>query len=51
MASLAWSGAAILTLAGALFFWGAQVFKVESFYVDSCALLGLALALVGLAQI
>jgi len=34
----------ILTLVGALFFWGARVFEVESFYVESCALLGLALA-------
>jgi hypothetical protein len=51
MAGLWWSGAMILTLAGALFFWGAQVLKVESFYVESCALLGLALVLVGLARI
>ena len=51
MTGLAWSGAMLLTLAGALFFWGAQVFQVESFYLDSCALLGLALVLVGLVQI
>jgi ABC-type branched-subunit amino acid transport system permease subunit len=51
MASLGWGGAAILTLAGALFFWGAQVLEVENFYVDSCVLLGLALVLAGLAQI
>jgi hypothetical protein len=46
-----WSGAVVLTMAGALLFWGARVFEVESFYVDSSAILGLALVLVGLAQI
>jgi hypothetical protein len=46
-----WSGAVVLTMAGALLFWGALVFEVESFYVDSSAILGLALVLVGLAQI
>jgi len=51
MAGWWWSGAMSLTLVGALFFWGARAFQVESFYVDSCALLGLALALVALAQI
>jgi hypothetical protein len=51
MAGLGWHGAALLTAAGALFFWGAQVLKMESLYIDSCVLLGLALALVGLAQI
>jgi hypothetical protein len=38
-------------MAGALLFWGARVFEVESFYVDSSAILGLALVLVGLARI
>jgi hypothetical protein len=51
MASLLWGGAVVFTLAGALFFWGARVFEVESFYVDSSAILGLALILVGLTQI
>jgi hypothetical protein len=51
MASWWWSGAVVLTLAGSLFFWGARVFEVESFYFDSSAILGLALVLVGLAQI
>ena len=46
-----WSGAMILTMTGALFFWGARVLEVESFYVDSSAILGLALVLVGLTQI
>jgi hypothetical protein len=45
-----WSGAVVLTMAGALLFWGARVFEVESFYIDSSAVLGLALVLVGLAQ-
>jgi hypothetical protein len=51
MADLWWNGAIVLTLAGGLFFWGARVFEVESFYLDSSAVLGLALVLVGLAQI
>jgi hypothetical protein len=51
MTSWWWNGAAVLTMAGALLFWGARVFEVESFYVDSSAVLGLALVLVGLAQI
>jgi hypothetical protein len=45
------SGAVVLTMAGALLFWGARVVEVESFYVDSSVILGLALVLVGLAQI
>jgi hypothetical protein len=51
MVNLLWSGAVVLTLAGGLFFWGARVFEVESFYLDSCAILGLALVLVGLTYI
>ncbi len=51
MVSLLWSGAVVLTVAGALLFWGARVFEVESFYFDSSASLGLALVLVGLAKI
>jgi hypothetical protein len=51
MASLLWGSAVVLTVAGALFFWGARVFEVEGFYSDSSAMLGLALVLVGLAQI
>jgi hypothetical protein len=51
MADWLWSGAMILTMTGALFFWGARLFEVESFYVDSSAMLGLALVLVSLAQI
>jgi hypothetical protein len=50
MDTLLWSGAAWLTVVGALFWWGAQVFEVESFYSDSSAILGLALVLVVLAQ-
>jgi hypothetical protein len=41
----------VLTMAGALLWWGARVLEVESFYVDSSVILGLALVLVGLAQI
>jgi len=51
MADLGWIGAVILTMAGGLFFWGARVFQVESFYVDSSAILGLALVLVSLTRI
>jgi hypothetical protein len=51
MADVGWIGAVILTMAGGLFFWGARVFEVESFYVDSSAMLGLALVLVGVACI
>lgn len=51
MVSLLWSGAVVLTLVGALFFWGARVFEVERFYIDSSAILGLALVLVGLARV
>jgi hypothetical protein len=51
MVTWLWSGAAVLTMTGALFFWGARVFEVESFYVDSSATLGLALLLVGLTWI
>ena len=36
-------------MAGALLFWGGRVFEMESLYIDSSALLGLALVLVGLA--
>ena len=46
-----WSGAAVLTIAGSLFFWGARMFEMESLYIDSSAILGLALVLVGLTQI
>jgi hypothetical protein len=51
MGTLLWNGAFGLTVAGALFWWGARVFEVESFYADSSAILGLALVLVALAQI
>jgi hypothetical protein len=51
MTSWWWNGAAVLTMAGAWLFWGALVFEVESFYIDSSAVLGLALVLVALAQI
>ena len=49
LANVWWTGAAVLTMAGALLFWGGRVFEVESLYVDSSALLGLALVLAGLA--
>jgi hypothetical protein len=51
MVQLFWGGALVLTLVGALLFWGARVFEVESFYLDSSATLGLALVLVSLATI
>jgi hypothetical protein len=46
-----WGGAVGLTLLGALVFWGARVFAIESFYLVSSAILGLALILVGLARL
>jgi len=46
-----WSGAVGLTIAGAWFFEGPGGFAIESFYVDGSAILGLALVLVGLAQL
>jgi hypothetical protein len=51
MVALLWGSEVVLTLGGALLFWGARVFEVESFYVDSSAFLGLALVLVGLAKV
>ena len=51
MVAWLWSGAVGLTMVGALFFWGARVFAIESFDLDSSAILGLALVLVGLAQL
>jgi hypothetical protein len=51
MVDLWWGGAVVLTIAGALLYWGARVFEVESFYIDSSASLGLALVLVGLTRI
>jgi hypothetical protein len=51
MMDLLWSGAVVLTLTGALFYWGARVFEMESFYTDSSSVLGLALVLVGLAKL
>jgi hypothetical protein len=51
MAGWLWGGAVILTIAGGLFFWGARVFEVEGFYIDSSAILGLALVLVSLTRI
>jgi hypothetical protein len=44
-------GAVLLSLAGALLFWGANLFSVESFYGDASLLLFLALLLAGLAQL
>ncbi len=41
------SGASVLTLTGALVFWGAQVLEVEGFYPASCVILGLALLIMG----
>ena len=49
MADWCWSGAVVLTMAGALFFWGARVLAIESFYLDSSAIFGTALVLMGLA--
>jgi hypothetical protein len=51
MASWLWGGAVILTIVGALFFWGARVFEMEGFYIDSSAILGLALVLASLTWI
>ena len=49
MADWCWSGAVVLTMAGALFFWGARVLAIESFYLGSSALLGLAMVLAAIA--
>jgi hypothetical protein len=49
MEDLWWNGAVVLTLAGALVFWGGRVFEVESFFIDSSAILGLALVLAAIA--
>jgi hypothetical protein len=51
MVELIRGGALVLTLLGALLYWGARVFEVESFYQDSSVVLGLGLALLGLAKI
>jgi hypothetical protein len=51
MTDLLGSAAVVLTMTGGMFVWGARVFEVESFYLDSSAVLGLALFLVGLAKI
>jgi ABC-type branched-subunit amino acid transport system permease subunit len=51
MATLWWAAAAVLTVAGALLFWGARVLEVESFYVDASILLFLALLLAGLSHV
>jgi ABC-type branched-subunit amino acid transport system permease subunit len=51
MATLWWGAAALLTVAGALLFWGARVLAAESFYVDASLLLFLALLLAGLSHL
>jgi hypothetical protein len=51
MVAWLWGGAVGLTMVGALFFWGARLFAMESFYRDSSAILGLALILAGLAHL
>jgi len=50
MAAWLWSGAVGLTMVGARFFWGARLLAIESLYLDSSAILGLALIPVGLAR-
>lgn len=50
MVAWLWSGAVGLTMVGARFFWGGRRFAIESLYLDSSAILGLALILAGLAQ-
>lgn len=39
-----------LTVVGARFFWGARLFAIESLYLDSRAILGLPLIMVGLGR-
>jgi hypothetical protein len=51
MATFLWGGAVLLTLAGALLYWGAQVLAVESFYGAASLLLFLALILAGLSTL
>jgi hypothetical protein len=50
MTALLWDAAVFLTLAGALFYWGAGVLRVEGFYGGATGILGLALLCAGLAQ-
>lgn len=50
MVAWLWNAAVGLMLVGALFFWGARLLAIESLYLDSSVILGLALFLVGLAQ-
>ena len=50
MAVLLWSLAVFLTLAGALFYWGAGVLKMDEFYGGAGLILGAALLCAGLAQ-
>lgn len=51
MVAWLWSGAVGLTMVGARFFWGARMSAIEGFYLDRSAILGLALIMVGLAQL
>ena len=51
MATLWWSAAVLLTVAGALLFWSAPLLSVESFYADAGILLFLALLLAGLSYV
>ncbi len=53
MADLGWGLAALFSLAGALFYWGAEVLGVEALYRHAClylvvaAVLSAGLALLG----
>ena len=49
MDGLWWGGAMVLTVMGALSYWGAGVLKMEGCYRDACLFLVLAFILVCLA--
>lgn len=50
MVYLLWGLAIFLTWVGALFYWAARVFGVDSFYGDASLILLLALLCAGVAQ-
>lgn len=50
MAGLLWSLAGCLTLTGALFYWGAEVLRLEGFYGGAGLILFSALLCAGLAM-
>jgi hypothetical protein len=45
MVEFGWDLAALFSLVGALFYWGAQVLGVEALYRHACVLLAVAVVL------